>query len=101
MAIELLEIPERDGLDSIRVYFDNRGLGQGYLTITCYGCAWNSWWGAMGGDTLQQFFAGADNGYLAGRLGIREHLKQRDRDHKYLWRLIDAIKAELALTVTQ
>ena len=93
-----MEIPEGAGLDSIRVYFDDRGPGKGYVTITCYGCAWNSWWGAMGDRSARQFFAACDNSYLVNRMGITAHLKQRKTDHAHLSRIIDAVKAGLALT---
>lgn len=98
MAVELLEIPDRDGLDSIRVYFDNREPGKGYLTITCYGCAWNSWWGAMGTQTLQQFFADCDNGYLVTRMSASEHLKMTKARLAYFSRIIDAVQVALAMT---
>lgn len=95
MAVEMLEIPEQSGLDSIRVYFDDRGHGKGYITITCYGCAWNSWWGAMGDRTPQQFFAECDNDYLAQRMSASEHLKQTKPRCVYFLRIIGAVKQAL------
>lgn len=93
--ITLLEIPEQDGLDSIRVYWHNVGVGKGYVTIVCWGCAWNSYFGGMSGQAIEQFFAGADTSYLASKLGNTAWLKQTKKHEVYLARLIYAVKAAL------
>ena len=94
MGIELLEIPE-GVLDSIRVYWHNIEPGKGYVTITCYGCAWNSWFGAMPANTIQEFFKRANTDYLVNKLGVTQWLKQSKRHGTYLARIIEAVKQEL------
>jgi hypothetical protein len=94
-VVELLEIPEKDGLDAINVYWHNVGPGKGYVTITCWGSAWTSWFGGMGDRTIQQFFAAGHVGYFVNKLGITQHLKQSKRNEAYLARIIVAVKEAL------
>ena len=55
-AVYLTDVP---GLDPIHVFWQNVEPGKGYCTILCYGQAWTVYFGAMSGDTIQKFFAGA------------------------------------------
>lgn len=64
--VQSFEITEVERLDPIRVMAENYEPGRGRITITCYGKAWTSFWPAMGGDTVQQFFIRVSNGYLIG-----------------------------------
>ena len=54
-------------LDPVTVYVTNYELGKGKIVIECFGDAWAFYWGAMGPNTLQEFFIGADNSYLLGK----------------------------------
>jgi len=68
-------------LDSIDVMLENDGPGQGRITITCYGKAWTSYWGAMGKDkTIAEFFCSCDRWYLAGNLDSSLQEKITDKD---------------------
>lgn len=96
IVVEAIEIPAAGELDAIQVYWRDVGLGQGYVTITCWGSAWTCYFGGMGGRTIRQFFADCDKHYLVTKLGITQHLKQRKSDHAYLGRLIDAVHAAMA-----
>lgn len=96
VSVEAFEIPAKGSLDAIQVFWRDVGVGQGYVTIVCWGCAWACYFGGMGNCTIRQFFASAGTHYLTTKLGITPHLKQRKADHAYLGRIIDAIKAELA-----
>lgn len=95
-VVEAIEISEFPTLDRIEVFWRNYELGRGSVAITCYGCAWTAYFGAMGGRTIQRFFSDADTYYLVTKLGITPHLKQRKSDHAYLGRIVDAIKAAIA-----
>lgn len=55
-------------LDPVRVTLDDIESGRGRITIECYGKAWASYWGAMSGLSIAQFFASCDNGYLIDNL---------------------------------
>jgi hypothetical protein len=94
--ISTIEVVDAKGLDPIDVYFKDIDLGKGHVTITCYGSAWTSYFGAMGNRTVRQFVVDADVGYLVNKMGIAPLLKSRKRDTDYLSRIILAVKAELA-----
>lgn len=55
-------------LDPVRVALENIEPGKGRITITCYGKSWSSYWGGMGGGTVEEFFVGCTNDYLIGNL---------------------------------
>ncbi len=96
LPVEAIEIALANGLDAIQVFWVNVGFSQGHVVITCWGSAWTAYFGGMSGQTIQEFFASADTPYLVTKLGITPQLKQGKREHAYLGRIIDAVKAELA-----
>jgi hypothetical protein len=98
LNVEGIRITDVRGLDPIDVIWQNYGAGSGSVAITCFGCAWTAWFGAMGGRTIQEFFADADVSYLVTKLGITPLLKQRKNDHAYLDRIIRAVKDSLRPT---
>lgn len=98
ISVEAMQI-SADGLDDIHVFWVNLSPGVGSVTITCYGCAWTCWFGAMRGQTIQQFFAEVDSYYLWTKLGITPALKQRKSDQQYLTRIIEAVQQALVLPV--
>lgn len=55
-------------LDPVRVQIEDIGPGKGRINITCYTEAWTAYWGAMGDNTLAEFFVSCDEHYLAGNL---------------------------------
>lgn len=57
-----------EGLDPITVYVTNYKLGQGKVVIECFGDAWAHYWGAMGENTLQEFFVSCNNDYILNKL---------------------------------
>lgn len=67
-TVTMLRITEVPGLDPIRVTLDDIGPSQGRINIECYGEAWASYWGGMGGKTIAEFFASCDNCYLISNL---------------------------------
>ena len=95
LNVEATEITEAPSLDAIDVYWQNRGPGQGSVTLCCFGSAWTAYFGAMNERSIQKFFADADTGYLVNKLGITPHLKQAKRDLLYLARIINAVKESL------
>ena len=97
MTVKVMDIPEQNGLDRITVFWRNLSEGKGDVTICCYGCAWTSWFGAMGDRTIEQFFIDADTYYLTEKFGITRLLKQNKAHERYLAKIIDAVKAEIRL----
>ncbi|KOC21161.1 hypothetical protein GL58_10735 [Comamonas testosteroni] len=67
-TITILRISEVPRLDPIRVTLDDIGPGQGRINIESYGKAWASYWGAMGKESIAQFFITCDNHYLIKNL---------------------------------
>ena len=66
-TVKKLKISEVQSLDSITVYIENIALGNGKITIECYGKCWSYYWDAMGERTLEQFFVGCSNDYIIGK----------------------------------
>ena len=62
--VKKLRITELDDLDPITVYLEDFELGQGKITIDCWGKSWTSFWGAMGGRNIAQFFCNCNDSYL-------------------------------------
>lgn len=96
LSVEAFEIPAAGSLDAIQVFWQDVGPGQGYVTITCWGCAWACYFGGMSGQTIRQFFASCDTDYLTNKLGITQHLKQDKRGRAYLGRIVEAVQGALA-----
>lgn len=80
------------GLDPIHVFWLDVALGAGYVTIICFGQAWTAYFGAMSGKTIREFFASCDVDYIVTAL------KQGKREHAYLGRIIEAVRAALRET---
>jgi hypothetical protein len=84
-----------DGLDPIRVVIEQFGEGkQGMITITCYGRAWNAYWGTPG-RSVREFFMSCDSQYLVGCLvcgmtPIAKHFVASDE--AYLARIVTAVQ---------
>ena len=92
ISVEAQCLTKVDRLDTIYVFWQNLGDGKGHVTITCFGSAWTAYFGGMGNQTVQIFFARADIEYLVTKMGITPHLKANKRDHAYLARIILAVK---------
>jgi len=92
---DCLEIPAQSALDGITVYWHNYGSSKGMVTIVCWGSSWNAYFGGMPEETIQEFFAKADVGYLVGKLGTAQFLKQTKQHLGYLARIVAAIKTAL------
>ena len=67
--ITIIKLTELDRLDPVNVVIEDFKLGQGQIIITCYGKAWTSYWGAMGNQTISQFFCSCDEHYIAKNIG--------------------------------
>lgn len=78
--VKKMMLTELDRLDPISVIAENFDEGQGKITITCYGKSWTAYWGAMGEQTISEFFRTADNQYLMGYLSPSTDSKIYDED---------------------
>lgn len=104
--IEKLKITEAKNLDPVSVYLEDFEPGKGKIIIECYGKSWSSYWGAMSGRTISEFFFDANNDYLACKLanGIQSRVYESPDDeigepnhhYEYLCRIIDAVREALS-----
>ena len=97
-TIQQLLIEDLPGLDPVRVVWENYNLGQGRITVTCYGRAWTTAWFAMGQSTIEQFFIFASPDYILSNMatymapGLKANKKH---DEAYLTRIIIAVQEAL------
>lgn len=95
MSADFCLITGAKGLDPIQVFWVDERPGVGSVTITCYGSAWTAWFGAMSDQTIREFFAKADAGYLFTNLGITRYLTKAKHHEVYLSKIIEAVKESL------
>ncbi len=55
-------------LDPVTVILEDYAPGKGRIIIECYGKSWSSYWGAMGKESIAQFFSTCSADYLIGNL---------------------------------
>lgn len=67
-TVTKLQLTELDNLDPISVILENYEPGKGKIIIECCGKSWSSFWSAMSGRTVEEFFIRCDEGYLADNL---------------------------------
>lgn len=63
-----LRITEVESLDPITIFLEDYEIGKGKIVIECYGKSWSSYWGAMSGQTIAQFFCSCNHSYLISNL---------------------------------
>lgn len=104
VSCECIKITGAPALDPIHVFWINLELGQGYVTAICYGSAWTAYFGGMMAQTIQEFVAGVDPGYLAAKMLSPSSKKATKTEVAYLRRVaqavIDAAKCDLAKAAT-
>ena len=79
-TIQKLVIRDIPSLDPVIVLIDDMGVGRGSITLCCYGKAWTMYGGALGDQTIVEFFCTAHDDYLAGKLSSIEK-RIIDYDH--------------------
>ena len=93
--VSMLTITEAVGTDPIRVITENYGPGKGRIIIQCWDRAWCAAWFAMGGETIEQFFATSGWDYILSNLtnGLQGMRKaDAKRDEVYVRRIIEAVQ---------
>lgn len=65
-TVSKLVITEVEGLDSVSVFLEDFGPGQGKVTMSCAGKSWTSFWGAMGDRKIAQFVTSCSADYIIG-----------------------------------
>lgn len=78
-----IRIPARNKLDPISVFVQDQAAGRGRIIVTCYGNAWQAFWGAMGERTVMEFVAQCDADYVAGNMlqGRQTRIAKHEREY--------------------
>lgn len=94
-AVTRLYIEGAQALDPITVIMEDFQAGVGRISIICWGEVWTSFWGAMSGQSVAEFFMNGNVEYLANRLLNG----QRSTKAKmvYVLRIVEAVKAALVI----
>ena len=66
--VRKLTLTDIDSLDPVSVFLEDFGVGQGRVTIECFGDAWSYYWGAMGDSNLIEFLKDANADYISNKL---------------------------------
>lgn len=91
-------IEDVPGLDPITVFLEDFQPGVGRLTVVCYGKSWTAFWGGMGDCDLRGFMREVNDDYVTDKLSIG---KEKKYELAYLKRIVTAVRAALALEVSQ
>lgn len=75
-----MKIIGADRLDTINLYIENFGPGQGRIVVECFGQAWSHYWSHMGEDmTIETFLPTCEPDYVARKL-YAGHEREPDFD---------------------
>jgi hypothetical protein len=101
-TVKAFTIYDNDGsarLDPVLVILQDFGGGAGRIVLECYGEAWSSYWGAMGAQTVQQFFMASSVDYLVNALWPRNGSAPSRKKHRedYLTRIVEAVRKAFAI----
>lgn len=79
-SVTKLRLTELEKLDPVTVILEDMGPGRGKIIIEHFGKSWASFWPAIGGRNIAQFFVSCNQDYLAGNLagGIRDKVDDED-----------------------
>lgn len=89
-----LRIPARNKLDPISVFVQDQAPGRGRIVVTCYGNAWQGFWGAMGDRTVMEFVAKCDADYVAGNMLSGRQTRIAKHEREYAARIAAEVIAE-------
>ncbi|MFG6111162.1 hypothetical protein [Stenotrophomonas nematodicola] len=96
-----IRIPARNKLDPISVFVQDQGAGRGRIVVTCYGNAWQAFWGAMGDRTVMQFVAKCDADYVAGNMISGRQTRMTKAERAYTERIAAEVIAEFRTLIGQ
>jgi hypothetical protein len=85
-------------LDPCIAYIRDYRVGQGELTLVCWGRAWSHCWGALGNRDLRGFILSCSTGYLVGKLMLPYDVmlkRSEKREERWLTQIVEALKVQL------
>ena len=94
-AVTRFYIEDAEALDPVTVILEDFQAGVGRITIICWGEVWTSFWGAMSGQSVSEFFMNGGAEYLANRLLNGQRSTKAKR--VYLLRIVEAVKTALVI----
>lgn len=89
-----IRIPARNNLDPISVFVQDQAAGRGRIVVTCYGNAWQAFWGAMGDRTVMEFVAQCDADYVSGNMISGRQTRMTKAERAYTERIATEVIAE-------
>ncbi len=89
-----IRIAARNNLDPISVFVQDQAAGRGRIVVTCYGNAWQAFWGAMGDRTVVEFVAKCDADYVAGNMISGRQTRMTKAERAYTERIAAEVIAE-------
>ncbi|ACQ92352.1 conserved hypothetical protein [Tolumonas auensis DSM 9187] len=88
-TVTKVRLSELDKLDPITVILENYEPGKGKIIIECYGKSWSSFWPAMSGRSVEQFFIDCGEDYLANNLqSMQSHIDDEDAVQEMIWKAV-------------
>lgn len=93
-TVREIRIPARNKLDPISVFVQDQAWGRGRIVVTCYGNAWQGFWGAMGDRTVMQFVAQCDADYVAGNMISGRQTRMTKAERAYTQRIATEVITE-------
>jgi len=96
-----IRIPARNKLDPISVFAQDQAAGRGRIVVTCYGNAWQAFWGAMGDRTVMEFVAQCDADYVAGNMISGRQTRMTKAERAYTERIAAEVIAEFRTLIDQ
>lgn len=96
-----IRIPARNNLDPISVFVQDQAVGRGRIVVTCYGNAWQAFWGAMGDRAVVEFVAQCDADYVAGNMISGRQTRMTKAERAYTERIAAEVIAEFRTLIDQ
>lgn len=96
-----IRIPARNNLDPISVFVQDQAAGRGRIVVTCYGNAWQAFWGAMGDRAVVEFVAQCDADYVAGNMISGRQTRMTKAERAYTERIAAEVIAEFRTLIDQ
>lgn len=96
-----IRIPARNNLDPISVFVQDQAAGRGRIVVTCYGNAWQGFWGAMGDRTVMEFVAQCDADYVTGNMISGRQTRMTKAERAYTERIAAEVIAEFRTLLGQ
>lgn len=76
--IKRFRVTDVENLDPVTIMLEDFEPGKGKIVIECWGRSWSSFWPAMGGRTISEFFTSCNDDYLIRNLAPQTKTHEPD-----------------------